>query len=95
MSEADKVSDAPRLTDKDVIRESISKMMNEKAAGPSGVVSEIVREAGIDINTDLVNQIIGERVIPAERELSATVNCYKGKGDSFGRGNYIGLKSTN
>ena len=91
MSEADKVSDAPRLTDKDVIRESISKMMNEKAAGPSGVVSEIVREAGIDINTDLVNQIIGERV----RELSATVNCYKGKGDSFGRGNYIGLKSTN
>ena len=53
LSQADKVSNLPRLTDKDVIRETISKMMNGRAAGSS----DIVREAGVDMITDLVNQI--------------------------------------
>ena len=65
----------------DMVRVSISKMKNRKAAGPSTVVSEMivaVGEAGVDMITDLVNQIIVE-VIPAECELSIVVNCYKGK----------------
>ena len=41
--------------------------------------------------TDLVNQIMVEGVIPAERKLSTIVNCYQGRGDSFERGNYRGL----
>ena len=78
-----------------MVRVSISKMKNRKAAGPSTVVSEMtvaVGEAGVDIITDLVNQIIVEEVIPAECELSIVVNCYKGKVDSLERGNYRLLK---
>ena len=47
--------------------------MNGKAAGSSGVESEMVEaagEAGVDIITDLVNQSIVEEVIPAEWDLS-------------------------
>ena len=80
-----------------MVRESISKMKNGKAAGLSGVVSEMVKaagEAGVDMITDVVNQIIAEGVIPAECELSTIVNCYKEKGDSLERGYYRRLKLT-
>ena len=52
-----------------MVRESISKMKNGKAAGLSGVVSVNIRavgETGVDIITDLINQIVVEGVIPAE-----------------------------
>ena len=44
-------------------------MKNEKAAGPSGVVSEIVRggEEGADMITELANQIIVEGAIQVMR----------------------------
>ena len=48
-----------------MVRESISKMKNGKAAGPTGVVAELVKaawEAGVAVITDLVNQIIVEGV---------------------------------
>ena len=48
--------------------------MNGRAAGSSDVVSDIVRKAGADMITDLVNQIIW--VVPAEQKLSTIVNCY-------------------
>ena len=41
-------------------------MKNEKAAGSSGVVSEMLKaagEAGVDMIPDLVNQIIVEGVV--------------------------------
>ena len=47
-----------------MLRESISKIDNGKAAGLSGVVSEMVktaREAGAEMMTDIVNQIIVDR----------------------------------
>ena len=43
------------------------------AAGPSCIVSEMVKTAGEavgDMITDLINQIIVERVTPAEWELT-------------------------
>ena len=46
------------------------------------------------MNTDLLNHIIVEGVIPAEWELSTIVNCYKGKGNSLDGENYRGLKLT-
>ena len=58
-------------------------MKNGKAAGPSGVVSEMVKaagKAGVDMITDLVNQII-VGYFPPEQELSNIVNCYTEKGD--------------
>ena len=45
MSQADTVSDVPCLSDKGMVRESISKIKNEKAAGPPGVASEMVKTA--------------------------------------------------
>ena len=68
-------------------------MKNRKAAGPSVIMSEMINaagEAGVDMITKLVNQIIVQGVIPAEWVLSTSVNCYKGKGDSLERGTYRG-----
>ena len=61
LSQAETVKNVPHFIDKDMIRESISKMKNEKAAGPSGLVSEMIKaagEAGLDRTTV-------EGVIPA------------------------------
>ena len=63
MSHVDTVSSTPHLIDKDMVREPTSQVKNRKAARPSGVASEMVkaaRDAGIDMITDLVNQIIVE-----------------------------------
>ena len=49
-----------------MVKESISKMKNGKVTGSLGLVSEMVKaagEAGNDMITDLVNQIIVEGVI--------------------------------
>ena len=53
-------------------------------------------EAGLGMITGLVNQIIVEGVIPAERELSSIVNCCcKRKRDCLERGNCSrGMKLT-
>ena len=77
LSQSDTVSSVPCLTEKDMIRESISKTKSRKAARPSSAVSEIVkaaREARVDIITDLVNQVIVEQVILIEWELGTFVN---------------------
>ena len=39
LPQADTVSGVLHLVDRDMVRESISKMKNRKAAGPPGVVS--------------------------------------------------------
>ena len=91
------VTGVSRLINKVMVRESMSKMKNGIAAGPSGILSEVVKaveEAGVDMITDLVNQIMVEGVFPAEWELSTIVNFYKGKEDDLERGNYRGLKLT-
>ena len=57
-------------------------MKNIKIARLSGVLSEmtkVARKAGVDMITDLVNQIIVEGITPAEWELSTVVNCIRRK----------------
>ena len=81
--------------ERDWVKSAISRMKSGKAAGPSGIVSEMLNasgDAGIDLVTDLVNSIISQGVVPADWEISTIVNCYKGKGDALERGNYRGLK---
>ena len=70
-----------------MIRESINKIKNGKEAGPSSVVSEMVKAARekVDMITDLVNQII-VGAIPEEWELCSSVNHYKGKHPLKGNG---------
>ena len=77
------------------MKQAISKMKSGKAAGPSGIVAEMLMasgEAGIDLVTELVSSIVYECVIPTDWEISSIVNCYKGKGDALERSNYRGLK---
>ena len=91
MSQAYKVSDGPCLKNKDIVKESINKLKNRKAAGPSGVVSEVMKaaeKAAVDIIPDLVNQIKIKGVILAEWELRTIVSFFRGKGESLERGNY-------
>ena len=79
LSQADTFSGVPHLN---VVRESISKIKNGKAAGPPSIVSEMVKTRGkaeVDIITDLVNQIIGEGILPAEWQLSIFVTAIMGK----------------
>ena len=69
LSQAASVSAVPHFIDKVMVRELISKMKHGKAAGPEGLVSEMVKatgEAEFGIFTDLVNQIIVHGVIPGE-----------------------------
>ena len=70
-------------------------MIPGKAAGPSRVVSEMIKAsggAGIELIRDLINAIIAQNCIPSAWQYSYIVNLYKGKGDALVRGNYRGLK---
>ena len=79
----------------EMITKAISKMAPGKAAGPSGIVAEILKpvgEAGAIEVHDLIEDIISEGCIPTGWQESYIVNLYKGKGDALNRDNYRGLK---
>ena len=70
-------------------------MASGKAAGPSGIVAEMLKpvgKAGAGEVRDLIEDIITERCIPTDWLESYIVNLYKGKGDALNRSNYRGLK---
>ena len=71
MSQAETVNCVPCSIDQDMIIESISKLKNGKALGPSGIVPEMLNAAGeaVELTTVLVNQATAERVISAECKL--------------------------
>ena len=78
-----------------MITKAISKMASGKAAGPSGIVAEMLKpvgEAGAVEVHDLIEDIISEGCIPTDWQESFIVNLYKGKGDALNRGIYRGLK---
>ena len=79
----------------EMITKAITKMASGKAAGPSGIVAEMLKsvgEAGAEEVRDLVKNIISEGCIPTDWQESFIVNLYKGKWDALKRGNYRGLK---
>lgn len=83
-----------RITPEEV-KAAVAKMKIGKAAGPSGVVSEMLKAAGEDgikWMTDLFNQIISEGKIPDDWKKSWIVAVYKGKGDALECGSYRGIK---
>ena len=79
----------------EMITKAISKMASGKAAGPSGIVAEMLKPVGeadaVEVR-DLIEDIISEGCIPTDWQESFIVNLYKGKGDVLNRGNYRGLK---
>ena len=73
----------------EMITKAISKMASGKAAGPSGIVAEMLKpvgEAGAVEVCDLIEDIISEGCIPTDWQESFIVNLYKGKGDTLNRG---------
>ena len=79
----------------EMITKAINKMASGKAAGPSGIVAEMLKpvgEAGAVEVRDLIEDIISEGCILTDWQESFIVNLYWGKGDALNRGNYRGLK---
>lgn len=48
-----------------MVGESIKKMKKGNAAGPSGLLSEMVIQAVANVVTELINQILVQGTIPA------------------------------
>ena len=81
----------------DMVKKAISKMKLGIAAGPSGIVAEMIKEAGDTGATmirDLATAIIHDGKVQTDWEQSFMVCLYKGNGDALDRGNYRGLKLT-
>ena len=79
----------------DMIKRAIKKMKFRKAAGPSGIVAEMLKASGalgVEMIRDLAISIVKGGQIPSDWEESFIINLYKGKGDALDRGNYRGLK---
>ena len=77
------------------MRGAINKMKDDKAAGCSWIVTEMLKasgDTGVWLVTELINSIIKEELIPEDWHKSIIVNLFKGKGDSLDAGNYRGLK---
>ena len=78
-----------------MVGKAVSKMKPGKAAGPSGIIAEMLKagdEHCFQLLADLANCIISENKIPDDWEQSFLISLYKGKGDVLDRGNYRGLK---
>ena len=85
----------PIIVTVDMVLLAIKCMKIGKAAGPSGVMTEMLKASGIkgaQMIADLANSIIATGHIPTEWEESTIINLYKGKGDAMERSNYRGLK---
>ena len=69
---------------KEEVRKALRKMKNGKAAGPSKVVSEVLKAAGdqgIEWLCELCNAIIRQHKIPEDWKQSILLPIFKGKGD--------------
>ena len=80
-----------------MVKKAISKIRSGKAAGPSGIVVEMIKAAG-DTGATMVSvlatAIIRDGKVPTDQEQSFIVCLYKGKGDALIKCNYRGLKLT-
>ena len=77
------------------VQSAIKKMKNNKAAGPSGVVADMLKaagDAGTRWITDICNRVVKEGRIPEDWCKSWMVNVYKGKGDALQCGSYRGIR---
>ena len=86
----------PPVTTK-LICDALKKMKGGKAAGPSGIVAEMLKASG-ELGTEqlraLTESVFSNGVIPKDWEESYLINLFKGKGAALDRGNYRGLKLT-
>ena len=84
------------ITDK-MVSAALNKMKCGKAAGPSGIITEMLKAAGtkaIEFLRELIIAVVKHGKIPMDWEMSFILNLFKGKGDALNTGNYRGLKLT-
>ena len=89
----DKVCGPAEIISYSEVKSAIIK--SGKAAGPSGVVAEMLRasgDVGVQWVTDLCNKVVQEGKIPSDWRKSWIVKVYKGKGDILECGSYQGIK---
>lgn len=92
---AEPIAGVPLYISTELVNKAVAKMKPGKAAGPSGITSEMLKSsgnAGSIMIANLLNAIIRDGVVPSDWESSFIINLYKGKGDALERGNYRGLK---
>ena len=92
---ADPVNGPALEISQDMVSSAINQMKSGKAAGPSGIVPEMLKACSDNIVprlTHLVNLVIRDGKVPDEWNNSYIISLYKGKGDSLECGNYRGLK---
>ena len=78
----------------DMVKKAISKMKSGKAAGPSGVVVEMIK-ATVDTDATMIRHLATPIIRDGkDGEQSFIVCLYKGNGDALDRCNYRGLKLT-
>jgi hypothetical protein len=77
------------------VKFAISRAKSGKAAGPSGLVAEMLKASGnvgVQWVTDLCNAIVQEGKVPNDWKKSWMVTVYKGKGNALECGSYRGIK---
>ena len=97
LPDAPPVSGPPPCVTDALIRKALSKMKPGKAAGPSGIIAEMLKatgEKGVDLAKQLAQAVFNSGEIPDDWEVSHILNLFKGKGEALERGNYRGLKLT-
>ena len=84
----------PRVDAREV-EAAIKKMSADKGAGPSGVVSEMLKASlplSVDWMTDVCNGLLDGHGIPEAWKFSTSIPLYKGKGDPLVCGSYRTIK---
>ena len=89
---SNELPEVPPTADRPPSVSAILKMKCSKAAGPSGIVAEMLKAAGKE-GVELARQL-SKAVFSCGWEESLILNLYEGKGEAFHRGNYHGLKLT-
>ena len=95
MSKEAPVEGLPIKITKEMVSIAISKIKSGKAAGPSGIIIEMIKTAAdgvIVCLTSFFNHIIYIGGVTDDWHLSYTINLFKGKEDALSCGNYRGLK---
>ena len=81
--------------DQEEVTKALGKMKREKAPGPSGVTSDLLKYAGasgLEALTSVFQELMKEEVSPREWSVSLTLPLYKKKGDALLCGKHRGLR---
>ena len=75
---------APQYVPTTPVRNALSKITCSKAAGPSGIIAEMLKaagEEGVELARQLTEAVFSYSVIPSDWEESFIMNLYKDKGE--------------